>query len=319
MNLDPRLVMFIFPNNRGERYAAIKKRTCVDRAVATQVVLAKTITPKPGGGGGGLMSVATKIAIQLNCKLGGAPWMINLPLSGLMTIGFDVCHDTRDKANSYGAMIASMDLKQNVEFFSAVSSHKNGEELSNTLVMNVNKALLSYRDLHKCLPQRILFYRDGVGDGQIEYVHSHEVELLRKKLNEIYASAGQAGELKFCYIIVNKRLNTRLFNNGNNPGSGTIVDDVITLPERYDFYMISQTVRQGTVSPTSYNIISDNMGLPADKLQQLTYKFCHLYYNWSGTTRVPAVCQYAHKLAFLVGNYIHQAPSNALERKLYFL
>jgi aubergine-like protein len=314
--MDPKLVMFIFPSNRTDLYAAIKKRTCVDRAVASQVVLAKTIK----GGKGGLMSIATKISIQLNCKLGGAPWMINMPpLSGLMTIGFDVCHDTRDKSKSYGALVASMDLKKNVEFFSAVSAHKNGEELSNTLVMNVNKALLNYRSLYGCLPQRILFYRDGVGDGQIEYVHSHEVELLKKKLNEIYADAGQADALKFCFIIVNKRLNTRLFNNGNNPGSGTIVDDVITLPERYDFYMISQTVRQGTVSPTSYNIISDNMGLPADKLQQLTYKFCHLYYNWSGTTRVPAVCQYAHKLAFLVGNYLHQAPSNALERKLYFL
>lgn len=25
------------------------------------------------------------------------------------------------------------------------------------------------------LPQRIFIYRDGVGDGQIPYVHSHEV------------------------------------------------------------------------------------------------------------------------------------------------
>jgi hypothetical protein len=29
-----------------------------------------------------------------------------------------------------------------------------------------------------------------------------------------------------------------------NPPSGTVVDDVVTLPERYDFYVISQSVRQ---------------------------------------------------------------------------
>lgn len=88
---------------------------------------------------------------------------------------------------------------------------------------------------------------------------------------------------------------------------------------RYDFFLVSQSVNQGTVSPTNYNVIHDNMGLPPDRLQQLTYKMTHLYYNWSGTTRVPAVCQYAHKLAFLVGQFIHQSPSNVLERQLYFL
>jgi aubergine-like protein len=53
------------------------------------------------------------------------------------------------------------------------------------------------------------------------------------------------------------------------------------LSHRYDFYLVSQSVRQGTVSPTSYNVISDNVGLDADKLQRLTYKLTHLYYNWS--------------------------------------
>lgn len=89
----------------------------------------------------------------------------------------------------------------------------------------------------------------------------------------------------------------------------------------YDFFLVSQSVRQGTVSPTSYNVIYDSNGLSPDKMQMLTYKQTHLYYNWSGTTRVPAVVQYSHKLAFLVGQYLHQAPSKGkgFENKLYFL
>jgi len=43
----------------------------------------------------------------------------------------------------------------------------------------------------------------------------------------------------------------------SNPPSGTVVDDVVTLPERYDFFLVSQSVRQGTVNPTSYNVIKD--------------------------------------------------------------
>jgi aubergine-like protein len=98
---------------------------------------------------------------------------------------------------------------------------------------------------------------------------------------EVYEGGEQP---KFCFIIVNKRINMRIFKAGGrtpeNPPSGTIVDNTITLPERYDFYLISQSVRQGTVAPTLYNIIYDTFGLAPDKLQIFTYKMCHLYYNW---------------------------------------
>ena len=43
--------------------------------------------------------------------------------------------------------------------------------------------------------------------------------------------------------------------NGNrptNPPSGTVVDDVVTLPERYDFFLISQSVRQVRVGSGSF-------------------------------------------------------------------
>lgn len=67
-----------------------------------------------------------KVAIQINCKLGGIPWLIEVPISGLMTVGYDVCHDPKDKRASWGALVATMDLKKrNNEFFSAVNRHEN--------------------------------------------------------------------------------------------------------------------------------------------------------------------------------------------------
>lgn len=50
---------------------------------------------------------------------------------------------------------------------------------------------------------------------------------------------------------------------------------------RYDFFIVSQFVNQGTVSPTSYNVIHDTLGLDPDKIQRLTFKMTHCYYNWS--------------------------------------
>lgn len=234
---DPKLIMIIVPNNAGDRYAAIKTLTCVKRAIPTQVVVNRTLNPKKGG----VMSIATKVLIQMNCKLGGAPWMVKFPLSGVMTIGFDVTHDTKNKSNSFGAFVASMDLKKQVKYYSSVTSHRSGEELSNNLNLHLVQALKRFYQNHGALPDRVFFYRDGVGEGDIEYVFTQEVQQLTFKLAEIYEKRGGGKNPMFSFIVVNKRINTRIFlNKGriyDNPPSGTVVDNTITLPERSVFIL----------------------------------------------------------------------------------
>jgi len=95
----PQLIFCIVSNNKRDRYAAIKKKCCVDRAVPSQVCLLKTLRSKT------LKIVATKIAMQINCKLGGAPWHVEIPqLLDFMIVGFDVSQDTKnmDKNISFG-------------------------------------------------------------------------------------------------------------------------------------------------------------------------------------------------------------------------
>ncbi|KAG8224465.1 hypothetical protein J437_LFUL003188 [Ladona fulva] len=265
--------------------------------------------------GPSIMSIATKVAVQINCKIGGAPWTIDIPLEGLMVVGFDVYHDTSQRGRSIGAIVASLN-KPLTRYYSSVSYHRSGEELSNELSINIIKALHKYKAYNQgSLPKKIVIYRDGVGEGQVTYVVQHEVELLKQQMAKIY----EGRQYNMVFIIVTKRINTRLFDNGRNPPPGTVVDDVITLPHRYDFFLVSQSVKQGTVSPTSYNVVHDNGGLTPDRLQRLTYKLTHLYFNWSGTVRVPAPCQYAHKLAYLVGQAINKCPNSEMDDILYFL
>lgn len=149
-----------------------------------------------------------------------------------MAIGIDVSVDCKDKRRSFGVLVASMDMKLATQYFSAVSSHSSGEELSVQLTLNVAKALKAYQELHGALPQRICIYRSGVGDGQLKYVVEHEVQTLAEKLKEIYASTGTDAKCRMTFIVVNTRINARFFVNGNNPVPGTIVDNVVTLPER---------------------------------------------------------------------------------------
>ena len=70
-----------------------------------------------------------------------------------------------------------------------------------------------------------------------------------------------------------------------------VLTDSILCLLRYDFFLVSQHVRQGTVTPTHYVVVSDNSGLKPDHMQRLAYKMTHMYYNWPGTIRVPAPCQ----------------------------
>lgn len=94
---------------------------------------------------------------------------------------------------------------------------------------------------------------------------------------------------------------------------------MVTFGDRNDFYLISQHVGQGTVAPTYYNILKNDTGLDTDKMQMLTYKMCHLYYNWGGTTRLPCVSQNAKKLAFLTSQSLLAPVNDRLRNTLYFL
>jgi len=58
--------------------SAIKKKCCVETAVPTQLILHKSLISKT------VETVATKVALQINCKIGGAPWSIEIPLQVIL-------------------------------------------------------------------------------------------------------------------------------------------------------------------------------------------------------------------------------------------
>ena len=85
-----------------------------------------------------------------------------------------------------------------------------------------------------------------------------------------------------------------------------MLDHTITKRQlRPNFFLVSQKVSEGTVSPTHYVLLYDNSSMSVDDSQKISYKLTHMYYNWPGAIRVPAPCQYAHKLALLVGEHLH--------------
>lgn len=53
-----------------------------------------------------------------------------------MVVGFDVCHDPRDKRKSFGAMVSSIDGTLG-RYYSTISLHASGDELSSSFSINI--------------------------------------------------------------------------------------------------------------------------------------------------------------------------------------
>jgi len=204
-------------------------------------------------------------------------------------------------------------------WYSSTCFQTSGQELIDALKPAFVRAIKEFYKANHAWPEKILVFRDGVGDSQLSIVARYEAEQFRDTFRHISTDYTPS----FGFIVVQKRINTRIFalggKNPDNPAPGTVLDHTVTKRDWFDFFLVSQHVGQGTVSPTHYIVVHDNTGLKPDILQKISYKLTHMYYNWPGTVRVPAPCQYAHKLAYQVGEHIQKEPSDQLNDRLFYL
>ncbi|XP_018524808.1 piwi-like protein 2 isoform X2 [Lates calcarifer] len=306
------LIVCIIVGNRDDLYSAIKKLCCIKSPIPSQVINIRTISQQQK-----LKSVAQKILLQINSKLGGELWTVSVPLKHLMVVGVDVHHNTSKAHQSVMGFVASVNSSL-TRWYSRVTFQTPNEELINGFRVCLLAALQKYYEVNHNLPEKIVVYRDGVSDGQLKMVEQYEIPQLIKCFETF-----PGYEPKLVFIVVQKRISTTLYswtsNSIGTPPPGTVLDHTLTQREWVDFYLMAHHIRQGCGLPTHYISLYNTANLTPDHLQRLTFKMCHLYWNWPGTIRVPAPCKYAHKLAFLSGQYLHSEPAVQLSDKLFFL
>jgi len=315
VNPSVQIMVAIMPTPRDDRYSAVKKLCCVEKPVPSQIINFKTISNEKK-----VSSVVQKVALQVNCKLGGELWGCSIPpkIGNVMVLGVDVFHDPARRGSSIAGVVSSTNSTMS-KWYSSTVFQTPGQELIDCLKIAFVKALKKYFEANHIWPDKVIVFRDGVGDSQLALSATYEA-------NQFKDAFGHIGE-KFCpgfaFVVVQKRINTRIFyqvgKELDNPPPGTILDHTVTKRDWYDFFLVSQHVGQGTVSPTHYIVIHDSLELPVDAVQRISYKLTHMYFNWPGTVRVPAPCQYAHKLAYQVGEHVHKEPSALLEDRLFYL
>lgn len=148
----------------------------------------------------------------------------------------------------------------------------------------VKESLRFFKQKNGFLPDKILYYRDGVSEGQFQQVMGTERQAMVKACTEI--EQGYEKKVKITIIVVRtilslafcpsafikricfsnfifqvqKRHHTRFFpgkteigkgdKRNNNVPAGTIVDTEIVHPHENHFYLVSHASIQGVAKPT---------------------------------------------------------------------
>lgn len=104
-------VVCLLSSNRKDKYDAIKKYLCTDCPTPSQCVVARTLGKQQT-----VMAIATKIALQMNCKMGGELWRVDMPVS-LLSLGDRVAaRSFREKSLAYGCQHPAMPKRHNFHY-----------------------------------------------------------------------------------------------------------------------------------------------------------------------------------------------------------
>ena len=186
-------------------------------------------------------------------------------------------------------------------FYSEIEENNTQDtRISPSIESLLTKALVTIAKHLKKSIEHIVVYRDAVNEKQQRSVKLYEIGAIKNAIKKANDQLEKKifSNTKWCLILVSKINEVKMFfehyNGGNNNTSvenipvGTIVDNVITNKEKYDFYLNSADSRQGTSSSTHYTILYDDTKLTAMQIYKLTYYLTYLSYNTTHSIRVPA-------------------------------
>ncbi|KAJ0318728.1 hypothetical protein Brms1b_004217 [Colletotrichum noveboracense] len=285
--MTPQLIFCVLRFNNAGSYERIKKSADCRFGVLTQCVLARHVEKNQG-------QYHSNVAMKVNAKLGGITCRIPNQKLGpnskapaffervTMMIGVDVSHATPGiDAPSMATMTMSMD--QDATFYAAAVD-TNGYRVEMLSPVNTRNFLARLmptwhkRMGHPAPPPHIIYFRDGVSEGQYAQVLEYEIGTLKAIFKEKYPGATLP---RFTVIVATKRHHVRFFpqqgDKNGNPLPGTLLEKEVCHPFWWDFYLCSHVAIQGTARPVHYTVLVDEANMKPNDLQKMIYGQCYQY------------------------------------------
>lgn len=145
-------------------------------------------------------------------------------------------------------------------------------------------------------PKELFLFQNSCTGDQISLFHEFFIEPLKGKIQEVFNQT-----ICLTMIMINVKTNERFFSGdgkggAHNVDAGTLVSSGLVSPN-YDFYIVSQRSNRGCSVPNHYKVIYSDSEIEEGILQETAFSQCFNYVNWTGSIKVPAIMQYAKKLA----------------------
>ena len=129
----------------------------------------------------------------------------------------------------------------------------------------------------------------------------NELPQLNRAIDGLHNSSVIETKPSVLFLLANKRIEQRfcISDRGklSNPHRGLVIEDTITRPDRFEFYMISHSGPTGLQCPIRYEVIYSTWeDLNPKDLYDLTNILCSGYYNLAGVVKIPGPLMYAHTM-----------------------
>lgn len=207
-------------------------------------------------------------------------------------------HDFKNRALSVFGFTATYNRTATKHWSITKLQQAFGDELCPELQNCLSEAIQHFSAVNGALPERIIIYREEIPTIQYKSLAAVEIQMLKAVADQIKA--------ELVYITARShQTSLEIYAQGffqdsfKNAIPGTILDQHVTSSSDVvnEFYMLTNTAKFGIASPTRCTIFHSDIADSTEKLQMLTYKLCHTYFNKTSAVRVPSPILYAQKLA----------------------
>ncbi|KAJ1020439.1 hypothetical protein NDA13_005757 [Ustilago tritici] len=288
-------------------YNSVKRAAALELStpVATQCFNARKAFNERGQA-----QYVANVAMKINVKLGGTNHIVSgerdLPRFGKQTmlVGADVTHPGPDSDKpSIAGSVATIDGGAK-RYSSELRKQTNPRGGAAQEVMLHSKGMM-LGHLKKWqaanqgrLPDSIVFFRDGVSEGQYQAVLDHELQAVNDASREIRPDA----KIKVTFIVCGKGHHVRFFpkneqdvagyRSGNLP-PGICIDKDIVSPFGFDFYLQSQAGLVGTARPCHYVVLRNEMEFSSEHLIRCINSLCYTYCRATRSVSIVPPAYYA--------------------------
>jgi len=308
--------LVVLPEKGSPSYADVKRISNTELGIATQcVVFPARAGPKDKTSTGAYL---TNVLAGINpkLKLGCMNTVIKpallsqylgnkVKVESLVVFGLDVYHGETQSNDrpSIVAMCTSIN-QYHSKYSSCFRKQTSRKELVVEFSSMLEETMQQHLKERKAMPDHVIFYRDGVGEGMYDQVKEQELSKLQTVLTKI-ASGYKKGCPKITLLVAQKRNHLRCVapqGYKGNPDPGTLISD----PKVVDhgdpnFYLYSHKALAGTARPTHYQVLHDDHNFQVEELAMITYALAHLHQGCSKSVSIPAPIFYADRAAFQAG------------------